>query len=251
MFSVSHAVLYLSSVVMLISVPAEMGRSASPAVFPVRISCFVFTCSVVCVALLLLPVKDACFTYRSLGVQGNGNLAASLGLLGGASIVDDGLVVCVLALNHDSSAGRSATRSMSCTYVGEVPVIATVSLGMVMEPQERERDVWRIYGEILHANNVQASGAELVDGLDRVGLGANGADLEASVSAYDFWSAAGTLQHASLPHDDGVCLTIEVRRKFLGGWKEVSRLASQSILPPRDMWSRAVAAIVKVCRGVE
>ena len=38
MFSVSQDVAYLSSVVMFMTVPAEMGMSASPVVLPVRIS---------------------------------------------------------------------------------------------------------------------------------------------------------------------------------------------------------------------
>lgn len=38
MFSVSHAVAYFSSVVMFMMVPAEIGRSASSLVLPVRIS---------------------------------------------------------------------------------------------------------------------------------------------------------------------------------------------------------------------
>lgn len=38
------------------------------------------------------------FTYRSLGVKGDGDLTAGLGLLGSASIVDDRLVVLILAL---------------------------------------------------------------------------------------------------------------------------------------------------------
>lgn len=64
----------------------------------------------------------------ALGVQSDGDLTAGLGLLGGASIVNDGLVVLVLA-------------------VGEV-----------------------------HANNIEAGGSQLVDGLDRVGLGTDCAD---------------------------------------------------------------------------
>lgn len=93
MFSVSHAVLYLSSVVIFISVPAEMGRSASPVVFPVRISY-----SHELVSLLVSHQHVGDFTYRSLGIKGNGDLAAGLGLLGSASIVDDRLVVLILAL---------------------------------------------------------------------------------------------------------------------------------------------------------
>ncbi len=38
MLSVSHAVAYFSSVVKLMILPAEMGRSSSPLVLPVRIS---------------------------------------------------------------------------------------------------------------------------------------------------------------------------------------------------------------------
>lgn len=65
---------------------------------------------------------------RALGIKSNGNGATKLGLLGLASIVNDGLVVFVGA-------------------VGEV-----------------------------HTNDIETSLAELVDGCDRVGLGANGAD---------------------------------------------------------------------------
>src|SRR4051794_39929504 len=64
----------------------------------------------------------------ALGVAGSGNLAAGLGLLGGARVVNDGLVVLVAAVRE------------------------------------------------VHAHDVEAGGAELVDGLGRVGLGADGAD---------------------------------------------------------------------------
>ena len=47
MFSSSLEVAYLSSVVMFISLPAEMGMSASPVVLPVRISGPFYTVSAV------------------------------------------------------------------------------------------------------------------------------------------------------------------------------------------------------------
>lgn len=43
------------------------------------------------------------FTYGTLGIQSNGKLTARLGLLGSAGIVNDRLVVCVLALKVDVS----------------------------------------------------------------------------------------------------------------------------------------------------
>lgn len=61
---------------------------------------FLDTCSVLS---CLLCFAARLFTYGTLGVQGNGNLAAGLGLFGSAGIVNDGLVVRVLALAADVS----------------------------------------------------------------------------------------------------------------------------------------------------
>lgn len=77
---------------------------------------------------VLVPLGVTGTDLGALGVEGNGDGAARLRSLGGAGIVDDGLVVLVGA-------------------VGEV-----------------------------HANNVEASSTQPVDGLGGVGLGANGAD---------------------------------------------------------------------------
>lgn len=77
--------------------------------------------------MVSLLLSDHCvvvtFTYRSLGVKGNGDLPARLGLLGGASIVNDRLVVLVFALKivsfscssfsdkrHEHIRGRSSWR---------------------------------------------------------------------------------------------------------------------------------------------
>lgn len=71
------------------------------------------------------------FTYGSLGVKGDGDLTAGLGLLGSASIVDDRLVVLILALQGGQLIVffffRSWTSVMS-TYVGEVPEGFTLAI---------------------------------------------------------------------------------------------------------------------------
>jgi hypothetical protein len=50
------------------------------------------------VSILVSYRGEVNFTYRSLGVKGDGDLAAGLGLLGSAGIVDDRLVVLILSL---------------------------------------------------------------------------------------------------------------------------------------------------------
>lgn len=64
----------------------------------------------------------------------------------------------------------------------------------------------------LHANNVETNVAQLVDGLDRVGLGANCANLIVipDISGMSWLDAMGG--------GAGRRLTMEVLRRFLVGW---------------------------------
>lgn len=69
---------------------------------------------------LLFSSVEAC-TYRSLGVQGDGNLTTRLSLLGGAGVVNNRLVVRILALQAFVSFRlKSAERTLG-SYMGEVP----------------------------------------------------------------------------------------------------------------------------------
>lgn len=81
-------------------------------------------------------------TYRSLGVQGNGNLATRLGRLGGTGIVDDRLVVRVLALqvcvsgpergNGKSLASPSDVRERSsCAFSCQLSAIFPLEIGIL------------------------------------------------------------------------------------------------------------------------
>lgn len=85
----------------------------------------------------------------ALGVEGDGDLTAGLGLLGGAGIVNDGLVVLVAA----------------------VLLVDT----MLADGRQTGRGSGVAHGEV-HAHDVQTGLAQSVDGLNRVGLGTDGAD---------------------------------------------------------------------------
>src|SRR4051812_21201019 len=87
MFFVSLAVAYLSSVVMLISSPALMGRSSSLTVLPVLISgpfCKTQVCSVSC--------RADC-DRSTYGIEGNGQRPASLRPRCLTRVVDNRFVV--------------------------------------------------------------------------------------------------------------------------------------------------------------
>lgn len=123
----------------------------------------------------LLPARM--FTYGTLRVQSNGNLAAGLGLLGSAGIVDDRLVVRVLSLQADVSGMVLASQTSVETYVGEVPGMRkSVLLRFISRGNG-------VFGDCSHPDNVKTGSPKLVDGLDGVRLGANCANLFVRSSA--------------------------------------------------------------------